>query len=79
MRGTVTGEAVDADAVLLDAAGTNEVRDRVNAKYGLIATLFRAARQDRRVFGKRPSRWASRSAFRRSGPPAHRAPAPRRW
>ncbi|HNE88530.1 MAG: PPOX class F420-dependent oxidoreductase [Candidatus Nanopelagicales bacterium] len=54
MRGTVTGEAVDADAVLLDAAGTNEVRDRVNAKYGLMATLFGLRGKIAGVFGKAP-------------------------
>ena len=40
MRGTVTGEVADVTAVLLDAQGTQEVVDRINAKYGLVARLF---------------------------------------
>ena len=40
MRGTLTGDAEDATAVLLDAKGTRDVLDRVNAKYGLMARLF---------------------------------------
>ncbi len=40
MRGTVTGEIVDAEAVLLDEQGTTEVLARVNAKYGLMAKVF---------------------------------------
>ena len=40
MRGTVTGEAVDAEAVLLDQQGTKDVLARVDSKYGLMAKIF---------------------------------------
>lgn len=40
MRGAVTGETVDAEAVLLDEQGTKEVVARVDAKYGLMAKIF---------------------------------------
>jgi PPOX class probable F420-dependent enzyme len=40
MRGTVTGETVDAQALLLDEQGTKEVLARVDAKYGLMAKVF---------------------------------------
>ncbi len=40
MRGTVTGETVDAQALLLDEQGTKEVLARVSAKYGLMAKVF---------------------------------------
>lgn len=37
IRGRVTGEAVEAEATLLDEAGTTHVLDAVIAKYGLLA------------------------------------------
>jgi PPOX class probable F420-dependent enzyme len=39
-RGTVSGEVVDAVAVLLDEAGTHHVQSLVMAKYGLLARAF---------------------------------------
>jgi hypothetical protein len=39
-RGTPSGEAVDATAVLLDEEGTKRVEAMVHAKYGLMTMVF---------------------------------------
>lgn len=54
MRGTVTGEVVDAEAVLLDAQGTEEVVARVDAKYGLMAKVFGLRGKIAGLMGKAP-------------------------
>jgi PPOX class probable F420-dependent enzyme len=52
MRGTVTGPAAPASAVLLDEAGTAHVKRLIDAKYGLMATVFGLLGAVRQLLGK---------------------------
>ncbi len=56
MRGNITGEAVDATAVLLDDAGTKRVEAMVNKKYGLMATVFGLMGRARSMVGRNEQR-----------------------
>lgn len=53
MRGTVTGPAVEGEARILDAAGTQEVIERMRRKYGLTFLLLSTMEKLRRRAGDR--------------------------
>lgn len=56
VRGNVTGETLEASAVLLDEAGTQKVADLVNRKYGLMAKAFGLMGAARSLVGRQRPR-----------------------
>lgn len=54
VRGNVTGDVAQAEAILLDEQGTHKVKELVNRKYGLIGRLFGLRGAVQSLVGKRP-------------------------